>query len=178
MSVACRCECGSGEDSRETVDPANPSKKVGRHAIVDPDEPGAAIERANAAQRDRAHIPGPERPQRPAIRGDVRHESIADREEIFGPVLSVLECDTLDQATEMLNGTEFGLTSARFSGRNDQIQRFLAESQNGMIHVNHGTVQENDMPSGGIRNPGAGARSIAPTAANFCTSGHSAHVAW
>ena len=178
MSVAYRYECGSGEDAFETVDPANPSKKIGRCAIVDPEEPGTAIERANAAQRERARTPGLERSQRPAILGDVRHVSIADREEIFGHVLFVLGYDTFDQAMEMLNGTEFGLTSAHLSGRSVLIQRFLAGSQNGMIHVNHGTVPENDMPSGGIKSSGVGARSVGPTAVNFCTSEHSAHVAW
>ena len=125
----------------------------------------------------------PNRPEdgfyyRPTILGDVEHNSIAGQEEIFGPVLSVLEYDTFDQAMEMLNGTEFGLTSALFSNRNDLIQRFLIESQNGMIHVNHGTVPDNNMPFGGIKNSGVGAYSVGPTAVNFYTSEHSAYVAW
>lgn len=114
---------------------------------------------------------------RPTILGDVHHESIAGQDEIFGPVLSVLEYDTFDQAMEMLNGTEFGLTSALFSNRNDLVQRFLAESENGMIHVNHGTVPDNNMPFGGIKNSGVGAYSVGPTAVNFYTSEHSAYVA-
>ena len=114
----------------------------------------------------------------PTILDDVRHNSIAGQHEIFGPVLSVLEYETFDQAMEMLNGTEFGLTSALFSNRNDLIQRFLAESQNGMIHVNHGTVPDNNMPFGGIKNSGVGAYSVGPTAVNFYTSEHSAYVAW
>ena len=89
----------------------------------------------------------------PTILDDVEHNSIAGQNEIFGPVLSVLEYDSFDQAMTMLNGTEFGLTSALFSNRNDLIQRFLNESQNGMIHVNHGTVPDNNMPFGGVRTP-------------------------
>ena len=54
MSVASRFECGSGEDAYETVNPANPSEKVGRYAIMGSDELGAVIERANAAERERA----------------------------------------------------------------------------------------------------------------------------
>lgn len=125
----------------------------------------------------------PNRPEdgyyyRPTILGDVEHNSIAGQEEIFGPVLSVIEYDGFDEAIEMLNGTEFGLTSALFSNRNDLIQRFLAESQNGMIHVNHGTVPDNNMPFGGIKNSGVGAYSVGPTAVNFYTSEHSAYIAW
>lgn len=125
----------------------------------------------------------PNRPEdgyfyRPTILGDVDHDSIAGQEEIFGPVLSVLEYDTFDQAMAMLNGTEFGLTSSLFSNRNDLIQRFLATSQNGMIHVNHGTIPDNNMPFGGIKNSGVGAYSVGPTAVNFYTSEHAAYVAW
>ncbi|WP_293444115.1 aldehyde dehydrogenase family protein [Planktotalea sp.] len=115
---------------------------------------------------------------KPTILSDVEHDSIAGQQEIFGPVLSVLEYDTFDQAMEMLNGTEFGLTSSLFSNRNDLIQRFLAESQNGMIHVNHGTVPDNNMPFGGIKNSGVGAYSVGPTAVNFYTSEHSAYISW
>ncbi len=114
----------------------------------------------------------------PTILGDVDHNSIAGQQEIFGPVLSVLEYDTFDEAMQMLNGTEFGLTSSLFSNRNDLIQRFLAESQNGMIHVNHGTVPDNNMPFGGIKNSGVGAYSVGPTAVNFYTSEHSAYITW
>ena len=114
----------------------------------------------------------------PTILADAKHNSLAGQHEIFGPVLSVIEYETFDDAMQILNGTEFGLTSALFSNRNDLIQRFLSESQNGMIHVNHGTVPDNNMPFGGIKNSGVGAYSVGPTAVNFYTSEHSAYVAW
>ena len=147
MSVACRHDYGSGEDA-ETL----------------------AGERA-------PHRPDDDRHCRPTILGDVRHESVAGQEGILGPVLPVLECDTFDRAVQMPNGTEFGLTSALFSNRSDLIQRILAESQNGMIHVNHGTVPGNNMSFGGIKNSGVGTCSAGSTAENLCTSEHSAHVA-
>ena len=114
----------------------------------------------------------------PTILGDVQHDSIAGQQEIFGPVLSVIEYDSFDQAMDMLNGTEFGLTSALFSNSNALVQRFLAESRHGMMHVNHGTVPDNNMPFGGIKNSGVGAYSVGPTAVNFYTSEHSAYIAW
>jgi aldehyde dehydrogenase (NAD+) len=115
---------------------------------------------------------------RPTILGDVQHKSTAGQDEIFGPVLSVLEYDNFDQAMHMLNDTEFGLTSALFSNANDLVQRFLAESNNGMLHVNHGTVPDNNMPFGGVKHSGVGAYSVGPTAVNFYTSEHAAYVAW
>ncbi len=115
---------------------------------------------------------------KPTILANVEHKSTAGQHEIFGPVLSVIEYKYFDQAMHWLNDTEFGLTSALFSNRNDLIQRFLQESDNGMLHVNHGTVPDNNMPFGGIKNSGVGAYSVGPTAANFYTSEHSAYIAW
>lgn len=115
---------------------------------------------------------------KPTVLGNVQHQSTASQVEIFGPVLSVLEYETFDQAMDMLNGTEFGLTSALFSNNNAYVQRFLRESQNGMIHVNHGTIPDNNMPFGGVKNSGVGPFSVGPTAVNFYTSEHSAYVTW
>ncbi len=47
-----------------TVNSANPQEKIGRYAIMGLDELGAVIERANAAQREWARVPGLERSQR------------------------------------------------------------------------------------------------------------------
>jgi len=115
---------------------------------------------------------------RPTVLGDGPHRSTAGQVEIFGPVLSVLEYDNFDQAMHMLNDTEFGLTSALFSNANDKVQQFLAESNNGMLHVNHGTVSDNNMPFGGIKHSGVGAYAVGPTVVNFYTSEHAAYVAW
>ena len=64
MSIPFRYKYGSGEDTYETVNPANPQEKIGRYAIMDWDELSAVIERANAAQREWAGVPGLERSQR------------------------------------------------------------------------------------------------------------------
>jgi alpha-ketoglutaric semialdehyde dehydrogenase len=47
------------------------------------------------------------------------------REEIFGPVISVLEYDTVEEALDILNGVDYGLTSALVSNDNRVIQRFI-----------------------------------------------------
>lgn len=114
----------------------------------------------------------------PTVLGNVEHRSTAGQVEIFGPVLSLLEYEDFDQAMEIMNDTEFGLTSALFSNDNRLVQRFLAESQNGMMHVNHGTVPDNNMPFGGVKNSGVGAYSVGPTAVNFYTSEHAAYIAY
>ncbi len=141
-------------------------------AIDEGAKPLAGGAAADGAGRDGGYF------YQPTILGNVDHQSTASQVEIFGPVLSVLEYDTFDQAMEILNGTEFGLTSALFSNNNSYVQRFLRESQNGMLHVNHGTIPDNNMPFGGVKNSGVGAYSVGPTAVNFYTSEHAAYVTW
>lgn len=114
----------------------------------------------------------------PTILDNVAHESTAGQVEIFGPVLSIMEYNDFDDAIRVMNDTEFGLTSALFSNDSRLVQRFLAESQNGMMHVNHGTVPDNNMPFGGVKNSGVGAYSVGPTAVNFYTSEHAAYIAY
>lgn len=72
----------------------------------------------------------------------------------------------------ILNDVDFGLTSALFSNDNTLVQRFLSASENGMLHINHGTVPDDHMPFGGIKNSGVGAYSVA----NFYTTEHSAYI--
>lgn len=112
----------------------------------------------------------------PTILGGVRpHMSVA-QDEIFGPVISVLPYQDFDEALSILNGVEYGLTSALFSNDNMLVQRFLSESRNGMLHVNHGSVPDDHMPFGGIKNSGVGAYSVGGSVRNFYTTEHSAYV--
>ena len=112
----------------------------------------------------------------PTILTDVTPAMSVAREEIFGPVIGVSGYRTPDEAFAILNGVEYGLTSALFSNDFNVIQRFVAESESGMLHVNHGTIPDNHMPFGGIRNSGVGAYSVGASAANFYTTEHSVYL--
>jgi len=113
---------------------------------------------------------------RPTILAQVDPQMSVAREEIFGPVISVLAYDSLDEAMSILNGVEYGLTSALFSNDNSVIQRFVDEAESGMIHVNHGTIPDNHMPFGGVKNSGVGAYSVGASAAAFYTTEHSVYI--
>ena len=112
----------------------------------------------------------------PTVLDGVRADSAAAREEIFGPVISIIEYETLDEAIGILNGVEFGLTAAFFSDDAKAISRFVDECQTGMLHVNHGTVPDSHMPFGGIKASGVGAYSVGPSAAVFYTTEHSIYL--
>ena len=112
----------------------------------------------------------------PTVLVDVRPDMAVARDEVFGPVIVVLPYDTLDEAFAILNSVEYGLTSSLFSDRNDVVQRFLDESESGMIHVNHGTIPDNHMPFGGVKHSGVGAYSVGASAVNFYTTEHALYI--
>lgn len=112
----------------------------------------------------------------PTIMSSVAPEMKVAREEIFGPVIGISSYATLDEAFNILNNVEYGLTSSLFSKDFGVIQRFVAESESGMLHVNHGTIPDNHMPFGGIKNSGVGAYSVGASAANFYTTEHSVYL--
>lgn len=112
----------------------------------------------------------------PTILVDVPPRGIAAREEIFGPVISILVYDTLDEALELLNDVDYGLTAALFSNDHRAIERFVDQAQTGMLHINHGTIPDDHMPFGGIKNSGVGAPSVGASAANFYTTEHAVYL--
>lgn len=80
-------------------------------------------------------------------------------EEIFGPVLSVLKCNDLEDAINILNGTEYGLSSSIFT--NDVNDAFTAvrDIQAGITYINGATIgAEAHMPFGGVKATGNGHR--------------------
>ncbi len=113
---------------------------------------------------------------RPTLFADVSPEMSLACEEVFGPVLSMLVYDTIDEALSILNGVEFGLAAALYSNRNDVVQRFVSEAAAGMLHVNHQTTIDTNMPFVGVKHSGVGAASIGRSAIGFFTTEHSVYI--
>lgn len=113
---------------------------------------------------------------RPTLFADVTPDMALAREEVFGPVLSMLTYDSIDEALSILNGVEYGLSAALFSNRNDIVQRFVTEAEAGMLHVNHQSSIDTNMPFVGIKHSGVGAPSIGRSAINFYTTEHAVYV--
>jgi aldehyde dehydrogenase (NAD+) len=92
------------------------------------------------------------------------------REEIFGPVLSVLRVKNFDEAMQVANDCEYGLSSAIFSNDAARIFRFVDEIETGMTHINSPTTGgEAHIPFGGIKGTGIGDREQGSTALDFYT---------
>jgi malonate-semialdehyde dehydrogenase (acetylating)/methylmalonate-semialdehyde dehydrogenase len=76
----------------------------------------------------------------PTILGGVSPESEAAREEIFGPVLSEIHVDTLDEALEVVNASRFGNGVSIFTESGAAVRRFRHDVEVGMVGVNIGVA--------------------------------------
>jgi malonate-semialdehyde dehydrogenase (acetylating)/methylmalonate-semialdehyde dehydrogenase len=77
---------------------------------------------------------------RPTILADVRPGSSITRTEVFGPVLSLMHVNTLDEAIELVNGGQFGNQASIFTSSGAAARRFRYEVQAGNIGVNIGVA--------------------------------------
>ena len=79
------------------------------------------------------------------------------REEVFGPVMTVIRADGEDDALRLANDTEYGLSSAVFSRDVDRAVRFGRRVQAGMTHVNDSPVNDDaNTAFGGEKGSGIG----------------------
>ncbi len=99
-------------------------------------------------------------------------------EEIFGPVVSLHEFGDLDEAIELNNAVRYGLSAAIYTRDLVAAQRFVHESDTGMVHVNRPTVgAEPHLPFGGAKASAVGTPELG-AAEQFYTKTRSAHLRW
>jgi acyl-CoA reductase-like NAD-dependent aldehyde dehydrogenase len=93
----------------------------------------------------------------PTVFADVTPKMRIAREEIFGPVVSVLRCSTLDEAVAIVNGVPFGLSSAIYSRDVNVTARAERDLATGIVYINASTIgAEVQLPFGGWRHSGSG----------------------
>lgn len=79
------------------------------------------------------------------------------REEIFGPVVSVIKCTGFDDAVKIVNGVPMGLVSAIYSRDANVTARAERELQTGIVYINASTIgAEIHLPFGGWKHSGSG----------------------
>ena len=94
----------------------------------------------------------------PTIFDDVKPDDALARDEIFGPVLSVIEVNSAEEAIEIANDTNYGLAGSVFSSNIRSAMRLARQMRAGTVTVN--TYGEGDIttPFGGYRESGFGGR--------------------
>ncbi|TKD08941.1 aldehyde dehydrogenase family protein [Polyangium fumosum] len=92
----------------------------------------------------------------PTIFVDVKPSMRIAREEIFGPVLSVLPFDTEEEAIALANDSEYGLAAAVWTKNLTRAHRVIRELRAGITWVNTYHPTFNEMPWGGYKQSGTG----------------------
>ncbi|WP_223426324.1 aldehyde dehydrogenase family protein [Tateyamaria pelophila] len=92
---------------------------------------------------------------RPTVFADVNNQMTIAREEIFGPVLSIIPFDTEEDAVEIANDTPYGLTNYVQTQDSARLNRMAQKLRSGMVEMN-GTSRAAGSPFGGMKQSGNG----------------------
>lgn len=92
----------------------------------------------------------------PTVFADVTDGMTIAREEVFGPVMAVLDFDTEDEAVTRANDTEFGLAAGVFTADLTRAHRVIAALQAGTCWINAYNLTPVEAPFGGVKSSGVG----------------------
>ncbi len=92
----------------------------------------------------------------PTVLIDVDPTAEVAREEVFGPVLSVLRADTAEEAIELANGTDYGLVAGVFTRDLDRALWTADRLAAGQVFVNEWFAGGVETPFGGVKSSGFG----------------------
>jgi succinate-semialdehyde dehydrogenase / glutarate-semialdehyde dehydrogenase len=126
-----------------------------------------AVQKADALVRDATYrgakvltgghpIEGPGTFYEPTVVTGIRPGSDILREEIFGPVLSIVTFGDEDEAVRIANDTEYGLVGYAYTKDLARGQRLIDSLQTGMLGLNVGVVSNAAAPFGGVKQSGIG----------------------
>lgn len=95
----------------------------------------------------------------PTVFTNVRRDHRIAKEEIFGPVLSVLKASSLEDAIDILNDTIYGLSSSIYTRDVNAAFQAIRDIKAGITYINAPTIgAEAHMPFGGVKQTGNGHR--------------------
>jgi aldehyde dehydrogenase (NAD+) len=99
------------------------------------------------------------------------------REEIFGPVVSVMRCRSLDEAVEIGNGVEYGLSASIYTQDINRAFAAMRDLYTGIFYVNAPTIgAEVHLPFGGTKNTGNGHREAGTAALDVFSEWKSIYI--
>jgi aldehyde dehydrogenase (NAD+) len=93
---------------------------------------------------------------KPTVFSNVSNDMTIARDEIFGPVLSIIPYDTEEEAVAIANDTIYGLAGRVWSGNQDRARAVARQIRAGQIHINEGRGSSEPAPFGGYKQSGNG----------------------
>ncbi len=113
----------------------------------------------------------------PTIFDNVTPEMRIAREEIFGPVMSVIPVDDLNEAIQVANSVEYGLSASIFTQDVNKAFTAIQDIFTGIIYINAGTIgAEIHLPFGGTKATGNGHREAGQAGLDVFTEWQSIYV--
>jgi betaine-aldehyde dehydrogenase len=92
----------------------------------------------------------------PTVFAEVTDTMTLAREEVFGPVMAVLDFDTEEEVIARANATQFGLAAGVFTADLARAHRVIAQLQAGTCWINSYNLTPVEMPFGGVKGSGFG----------------------
>ena len=106
----------------------------------------------------------------PTVVRNVAADSALARQELFGPVLATFTADDLDEAIELANDTQYGLSASLFTRDIRTALRYIPRIDVGLVRVNSETNSvDPHAPFGGMKASSSGSREQGPAAREFYT---------
>jgi acyl-CoA reductase-like NAD-dependent aldehyde dehydrogenase len=113
----------------------------------------------------------------PTVFGDVDRKMRIAQEEIFGPVVSVMPCDGLEDAISIANDIEYGLSSSIYTRDVNRAFQAMRDLYAGITYINAPTIgAEVHLPFGGVKATGNGHREGGIGAIDFYTEWKAVYV--
>jgi acyl-CoA reductase-like NAD-dependent aldehyde dehydrogenase len=113
----------------------------------------------------------------PTVFVDVDRKMRIAQEEIFGPVVSIIPCDDLEDAIEIANGIDYGLSSALYTKDVNRAFTAMRDLHAGITYINAPTIgAEVHLPFGGVKATGNGHREGGLGAIDFFSEWKSIYV--
>jgi len=113
----------------------------------------------------------------PTVFIDVDRKMRIAQEEIFGPVVSIIACDDLEDAIEIANGIDYGLSSALYTKDVNKAFVAMRDLHAGITYINAPTIgAEVHLPFGGVKATGNGHREGGLGAIDFFSEWKSIYV--
>ena len=113
----------------------------------------------------------------PTVFCDVKANMRIAQEEIFGPVTAIIPVESFEEALEVANGTEFGLSLSMYTQDVNRAFKAIEELESGIVYINAPTIgAEIQLPFGGVKQTGNGHREAGSTAIDYFTEWKSIYI--